>query len=225
MADAALTIDELARRTGMTVRNIRAHQSRGLLPAPQVRGRTGYYGAEHEQRINLIRELQARRLQARGDQPAPRQRRRLERRGAALHPRGQGPVRGRAAGDRHRRRARRAMGRRRGGAGAPARRPRGSGSCARCPTATIEELCRGSGGRAASLPRSGSRPRRRSTSPQICASTPTRSQRPSSTCSSARSGARSRIAVARRTTCPRSATRSSASARSPPTRCSPCSSS
>ena len=58
MADAALTIDELARRTGMTVRNIRAHQSRGLLPAPQVRGRTGYYGAEHEQRINLIRELQ-----------------------------------------------------------------------------------------------------------------------------------------------------------------------
>ena len=54
-----LTIDELARRTGMTVRNIRAHQSRGLLPAPQVRGRTGFYGAEHESRINLIRELQA----------------------------------------------------------------------------------------------------------------------------------------------------------------------
>jgi len=54
-----LTIDELARRTGMTVRNIRAHQSRGLLPAPQVRGRTGFYGADHESRINLIRELQA----------------------------------------------------------------------------------------------------------------------------------------------------------------------
>jgi DNA-binding transcriptional MerR regulator len=54
-----LTIDELARRTGMTVRNIRAHQSRGLLPPPQVRGRTGYYGAEHEARIELIRELQA----------------------------------------------------------------------------------------------------------------------------------------------------------------------
>jgi DNA-binding transcriptional MerR regulator len=56
---AELTIDELARRTGMTVRNIRAHQSRGLLPAPTVRGRTGFYGAEHEARINLIRELQA----------------------------------------------------------------------------------------------------------------------------------------------------------------------
>jgi DNA-binding transcriptional MerR regulator len=54
-----LTIDELARRTGMTVRNIRAHQSRGLLPAPKVRGRTGFYGPEHEARIGLIRELQA----------------------------------------------------------------------------------------------------------------------------------------------------------------------
>ena len=54
-----LTIDELARRTQMTVRNIRAHQSRGLLPAPQVRGRTGFYGSDHEARINLIRELQA----------------------------------------------------------------------------------------------------------------------------------------------------------------------
>ena len=54
-----LTIDELARRTGMTVRNIRAHQSRGLLPPPDVRGRTGFYGAAHAQRIELIRELQA----------------------------------------------------------------------------------------------------------------------------------------------------------------------
>jgi DNA-binding transcriptional MerR regulator len=53
-----LTIDELARRTGMTVRNIRAHQSRGLLPAPSLRGRTGYYGPEHVARIELVRELQ-----------------------------------------------------------------------------------------------------------------------------------------------------------------------
>jgi DNA-binding transcriptional MerR regulator len=56
---ANLTIDELARRTGMTVRNIRAHQSRGLLPPPEVRGRTGYYGGAHIARIELIRELQA----------------------------------------------------------------------------------------------------------------------------------------------------------------------
>jgi DNA-binding transcriptional MerR regulator len=54
-----LTIDQLAQRTGMTVRNIRAHQSRGLLPPPDVRVRTGYYGAEHVARIELIRELQA----------------------------------------------------------------------------------------------------------------------------------------------------------------------
>jgi DNA-binding transcriptional MerR regulator len=57
--DEQLTIDELARRIGMTVRNIRAHQSRGLLPAPEVRGRTGYYGPDHVARLELIQELQA----------------------------------------------------------------------------------------------------------------------------------------------------------------------
>src|SRR3954447_16318866 len=55
---ASMTIDELARRTGMTVRNIRAHQSRGLVPPPEVRGRTGYYGDAHVSRIELIQELQ-----------------------------------------------------------------------------------------------------------------------------------------------------------------------
>ncbi|HVP02190.1 MAG TPA: MerR family transcriptional regulator [Solirubrobacteraceae bacterium] len=60
MAEAAeaMTIDELARATGMTVRNIRAHQSRGLLPPPEVRARTGYYGPEHVARLRLIQELQ-----------------------------------------------------------------------------------------------------------------------------------------------------------------------
>lgn len=43
----------------MTVRNIRAHQSRGLLPPPELRGRTGFYGAEHIARLELIQELQA----------------------------------------------------------------------------------------------------------------------------------------------------------------------
>lgn len=42
----------------MTVRNIRAHQSRGLLDPPVVQGRTGYYDAEHRARIELIRQLQ-----------------------------------------------------------------------------------------------------------------------------------------------------------------------
>jgi DNA-binding transcriptional MerR regulator len=54
-----LTIDELARETGMTVRNIRAHQSRGLLPPPEVRARTGFYGPEHVERLRLVRDLQA----------------------------------------------------------------------------------------------------------------------------------------------------------------------
>src|SRR3954464_836568 len=53
-----LTIDELARQTGMTIRNLRAHQSRGLLPPPDVRGRTGYYGPDHVTRVELIKELQ-----------------------------------------------------------------------------------------------------------------------------------------------------------------------
>jgi len=54
-----MTIGELARRTGMTVRNIRAHQTRGLLPPPEVQGRTGYYNEEHLARIELTREMQA----------------------------------------------------------------------------------------------------------------------------------------------------------------------
>jgi DNA-binding transcriptional MerR regulator len=54
-----LTIDQLAQRTGMTVRNLRAHQARGLLPPPEVRGRTGYYGPDHVARVELIKELQA----------------------------------------------------------------------------------------------------------------------------------------------------------------------
>ncbi|MET0559824.1 MAG: MerR family transcriptional regulator [Solirubrobacterales bacterium] len=57
--DGKMTIGELAKRTGMTVRNIRAHQTRGLLPPPDVQGRTGYYGEEHVARIELTREMQA----------------------------------------------------------------------------------------------------------------------------------------------------------------------
>ncbi len=58
-ANADLTIDELARTTGMTVRNIRSHASRGLLPPPVVRARTGYYGPEHVARLRLVQELQS----------------------------------------------------------------------------------------------------------------------------------------------------------------------
>ncbi len=56
-ASDLLTIDELAQRTGLTTRNIRAYQSRGLVPHPVKQGRTGYYGPEHIERLELIREL------------------------------------------------------------------------------------------------------------------------------------------------------------------------
>ena len=42
----------------MTARNIRAHQSRGLLPPPQIRARTGFYGPEHAERVRMIQQLQ-----------------------------------------------------------------------------------------------------------------------------------------------------------------------
>src|SRR2546426_4181824 len=43
----------------MTARNVRAHQSRGLLPSPEIRGRTGFYGPEHVGRLELVKDLQA----------------------------------------------------------------------------------------------------------------------------------------------------------------------
>jgi DNA-binding transcriptional MerR regulator len=53
-----LTIEQLAAQSGMTVRNIRSHQARGLLAPPEVRLRVGYYGPEHVTRLKLIRDLQ-----------------------------------------------------------------------------------------------------------------------------------------------------------------------
>lgn len=51
------TIDELARESGSTVRNIRAYQDRGLLPAPEKRGRTGIYTDVHLARLRIISRL------------------------------------------------------------------------------------------------------------------------------------------------------------------------
>src|ERR1700683_5862971 len=56
---AELTIEQLAGEVGMSVRNIRNHHSRGLLPAPEVRARVGYYSAEPVVRLGLILDLQA----------------------------------------------------------------------------------------------------------------------------------------------------------------------
>lgn len=54
-----LTIDQLAHRTRITIRTIRFYASRGLLPPPQLRGRTGLYGPDHVARLDLVSELSA----------------------------------------------------------------------------------------------------------------------------------------------------------------------
>jgi DNA-binding transcriptional MerR regulator len=59
-ADDALTIDDLARRVGLPVRTIREYHTMRLLPPPRRRGRTGFYGGQHVQRLQLIARLQRR---------------------------------------------------------------------------------------------------------------------------------------------------------------------
>ena len=52
------TIDELAARTGTTVRTIRFYNESGLLPPAERRGRLAYYGAPHRIRLELVQQLQ-----------------------------------------------------------------------------------------------------------------------------------------------------------------------
>lgn len=54
---AEMTIDELARRSGVTSRNIRAYQERGLLPPPKLVGRVGHYSPGHLARLEHINQL------------------------------------------------------------------------------------------------------------------------------------------------------------------------
>ncbi len=54
-----LTIEQLAAETGLTVRNIREHQTRGLLPPPAVSGRKGTYDQSHVARLRFIQQLQS----------------------------------------------------------------------------------------------------------------------------------------------------------------------
>jgi DNA-binding transcriptional MerR regulator len=56
--DGEFTVDELAARTGLTVRTLRFYASEGLLPPPERRGRVAYYDARHRMRLDLIRTLQ-----------------------------------------------------------------------------------------------------------------------------------------------------------------------
>ena len=57
--DRELTVDQLAARVGMTVRNVRAYAARGLLAPPRLVGRTGYDGRQHVARLLLVREMLA----------------------------------------------------------------------------------------------------------------------------------------------------------------------
>ena len=54
-----MTLDQLTKRVGMSVRTVRFYTTRGLVPPPTRRGRSGYYSSEHVVRLELVRELQA----------------------------------------------------------------------------------------------------------------------------------------------------------------------
>ncbi|MEV0275156.1 MerR family transcriptional regulator [Streptomyces sp. NPDC050610] len=54
---AEYRIEELAHRSGATVRTIRAYQDRGLLPKPERRGRANVYGDSHLVRLRQISGL------------------------------------------------------------------------------------------------------------------------------------------------------------------------
>ncbi|MEV7791898.1 MerR family transcriptional regulator [Streptomyces sp. NPDC087512] len=56
--EPTLTIDELAARSGVTVRTVRFYGTKGLLPPPVIGPRrVGRYGREHLARLALIEEL------------------------------------------------------------------------------------------------------------------------------------------------------------------------
>lgn len=57
-----LSVEDVAERTGTSVRTIRFYQAEGLLPAPARHGRQALYGAGHIARLDLIAKLQGRGL-------------------------------------------------------------------------------------------------------------------------------------------------------------------
>ena len=57
-AGDAIRVEELARRAEVSVDTIRFYQKRQLLPPPRREGRIAWYGADHVERLQRIRELQ-----------------------------------------------------------------------------------------------------------------------------------------------------------------------
>lgn len=57
IGEGEYTVDDLARLSHTTVRNIRAYQDRGVLPPPEKRGRLGVYNKKHLARMRVINNL------------------------------------------------------------------------------------------------------------------------------------------------------------------------
>jgi DNA-binding transcriptional MerR regulator len=55
-----LTVDDLARQAGLLVSTVRLYQNKGLLAPPVRRGRMGFYGPSHVDRLGAIAALQQR---------------------------------------------------------------------------------------------------------------------------------------------------------------------
>jgi len=54
-----MTLQELTRTVGLSVRTVRFYTTRGLVPPPIRRGRSGFYSSDHVARLELVSELQA----------------------------------------------------------------------------------------------------------------------------------------------------------------------
>lgn len=57
---ADMSIDDIARAADLPSSTVRMYQNKGLLPPPIKRGRVGYYGTGHQERLRLIAHLQER---------------------------------------------------------------------------------------------------------------------------------------------------------------------
>ncbi|MDX1511856.1 MAG: MerR family transcriptional regulator [Nitriliruptorales bacterium] len=57
--EASLSIDDLAREVGMSVRNLREWRALGILPPPTMVGRAGRYGSEVVERVRQAQRLHA----------------------------------------------------------------------------------------------------------------------------------------------------------------------
>jgi DNA-binding transcriptional MerR regulator len=59
-------LEDLARAADVSARTVRYYVQRGLLPAPEFRGKDTAYGPEHLSRLRVIKRLQQERLPLEG---------------------------------------------------------------------------------------------------------------------------------------------------------------